>query len=270
MTRSALAALVILLLGASAARAGGGTCCVCQIGLKPAYQRGFFRKGCETWLQEQKGCSSSAVIDAETKPLPVAACAGGSLRLGYVGHWSGVGETYNYYLQYVQPAMNEQRVSVYWDNTACKGLDKPDAFLSLFKIEKDYLLKRQELRRRSNEIRRALTGKSDDDPVEELPYAFQGDFVLRAIQVRSIGMWDRFIGGSSANFWVQLDVQNGRASYPSCGAFEGKDCWLGVQEGDEGRCDDGGVLRTLACKPRRASPGSADSGGVWADAGRAP
>ncbi|MCX7978981.1 MAG: hypothetical protein N2578_08260 [Bdellovibrionaceae bacterium] len=223
-----------LLVVLSVASFAQGTCCVCEIGLKPAYQRSFFYKGCEMWLKEQKNCSTKEIRDHQSNGIiPLNhLCHSGKLRLGYVGHWSSWAETHNHVMNAIHPTMDHYNVNVYIDNTACLGLDDPEKLLRYYRMNKD-----------SAEATAALSKKKESS----LPFRYRGEIHIRAHQVRSIGMWDR-IFSSSANFDAFVSLNEGVVLYPTCRKFEDKPCEQAFQAGDQGVCiDDSGQKRTLKC-----------------------
>jgi hypothetical protein len=235
--------------------AAGKTACVCQIGLDPFYQRGIFRMGCDRWLREQPNCDFSVIQDLSTEKGPLALDASvtrGTLRLGYVGHWANTIESYNYFQQTVAPTMNKYKVAVAWDNTACSGLAKPESFLELLNIEKDYSLRMQEIDRQSNKNREIIAqmtkGRYTPTPVREIPFWMTAPLIYRANQTRSVGLWDRYIMASSSNLWAMVNVKQNKITFPTCEAFLSQPCTAPYQLKETGRCRiPSGRLKSIVC-----------------------
>lgn len=236
------------------------TCCICQIGAEPAYQRGFFEKGCEMWLQEQPQCDSSAITDLnpyhsqiKESLLPVESCEGGQVLLGYVGHWDSALRSYAYFQRVIAPTMNKYKVDMYWDNTACSGLDNPKQFVGLYTNEKSFYMTMRKIKEDSYKSRLEISQRFKTPPpekpvLEEIPHAFAGKFEYKANQVRSIGMWDRFAGASNANFWAIANLTEGKVIYPACKDFEGTACSYAFQPQDQGVCQNPDQsLKKLKC-----------------------
>ncbi len=245
------------------ALAEGQVACVCQIGLEPSYQRGFFKKGCARWLEEQRDCDSKQIIDESTGKgeLPLSSDnLNGFLKLGFVGHWSGTVQSYNYFQETIKPTMEKFRVGVSWDNTACKGLDEPKYFLDLINIERNYAVSIREIDIRSKETEAYMAKKYGSKPrpvkVRELPFWMTAPFTYRAHQVTSIGMWDRYLGGTQAmNFWAVVDVQKNAITLPRCGDFENKLCSGGHQMNQSALCQDTrGEAQSLVCCSEKPHP----------------
>lgn len=234
----------------------GKVSCICQIGLEPSYQRGFFKKGCEKWLEEQTDCWDRKVIDQSTDEgaLPLeAAVAEGLLKLGYVGHWGSALQSYAYFQKTIKPTMMKYRVGVFWDNTACKGLDHPESFLSNIEFERKFAILQRNNDIEANNLQerfaKLLNTTPRYRPVRELPFWMTATLVYRANQTTSIGMWDRYIGGASVNFWAVVNVQNSSITIPKCREFLDKIC-LATQKGETGSCSmQENEQKKLVCCP---------------------
>lgn len=250
-----LVGLIFFFLLPVVAFAQGKTTCVCQIGLEPSYQQVFFEKGCRKWLEEQKDCDSKEIrpqFQGNDQLVLNEDSSDGTLKLGYVGHWGNTVQSYNYFVRYLAPAMNKYRLGLYWDNTACRGLDDPKKFMSLLEISRNNENVMRESDIRSNELQKSIARiygrEAKLKPVRELPFWMTAPFTYKANQVISIGMWDRYVGGSSANFWAVVNVANNKITLPKCEQFHDKMCYQGNQLGESGRCvQPDGQIKNLVC-----------------------
>ncbi|MFP5520545.1 MAG: hypothetical protein ACLGGX_11620 [Bdellovibrionia bacterium] len=224
--------------------------CICLMGTEPRRETGFFKKGCEEWISEQKNCSHKSIefIDYYKKDwqLP-ASVQGGSLELGYVGHWPDTALSIAYFNNILIPMINKNKVDVSFDNTACNGLDDAKKFTGYFDILKDYYSNMHSL-------------NSSRYP---LPTWMTKTIKYRANQVVSVGMWDRFVGGSSMNFYADVDLNKSTVKYPSCSKFLDKVCHQGMQKGQSGLCEElDGSIKTLSCCEQDPIYGGS-SGAFW-------
>lgn len=278
-----------------AARASNNkTSCICQIGQEPAMQLWFFKKGCEVWLNEQKDCDEKRIL--KTDPYKKEGYRGidmgpqfrnGMLKLGYVGHWGAGIESYNYFKRVIIPTIERFDVSIFWDNSGCSGLNAPEVILELSYMQSDLAYKLNKigfehqlniltmdlnLKKSSNadEAAVAATLKKIEDLENVRPLPPQEYPVLyKAVQVSSIGVWDRKFNQSS-NLWALVDFQSRKVIYPNCQEFEDQACTGAYQNNESGNCiGSGGKLEQIICcdlsvaRPSEVGQVNASSQSKW-------
>ena len=108
------------------------TCCVCMTDAWPQKHVKWYRKGCNMWLGDQKGCNSKAVISKSEHSVSgefktaTRSCRNGQIKLGYVGHWGSARQSANFVDNVLVPLRNDLGANISFENTACSGLDDPD------------------------------------------------------------------------------------------------------------------------------------------------
>jgi hypothetical protein len=252
--------------------------CICQIGQEPVTQKWFFKKGCQTWLKEQVNCNEKRILDKSSSSSKDytgieldSQFKDGILKLGYVGHWAGKAESYNYFKEVVEPTLKKYNVSIFWDNSACSGLETPEDVLKLFYIQKDidqnaadlfykYNIQTLELKLRFAEIdnnkklQAELSAKIENLKKNKPSPIANYSVLYRANQVTSIGIWDRKFNPKS-NLWAMADLQSRQITYPECNEFKAQSCTGTFQKNEVGTCrNDSGELEKIACckKPNSA------------------
>jgi hypothetical protein len=211
--------LLYLVFGTGIAQAKGGACCACQTGTYPSNQVAFFSAGCKLWLAGQNDCDQSMTIPQldGVSGLP-SSCDGKVVKLGYVGHWSSAYQSANFLDVLMYEGVQKRQMSFEVDNTACRGMDKP-----------------QEVADRM--------ASAQFPPGKYITY--------KSNQVISVGMWDGILVGKS-NLWAQYDSRTQQTTYPTCKEFESKGCTDlgGVQANETGSCREvNGSLKELKCCP---------------------
>lgn len=248
--------------------------CVCQMGQQPFIQKWFFKKGCEIWLDEQTGCDEKRILNEDSytkmgyKGIDLEPqFQNGFLKLGYVGHWGANLESYTYFTTVLVPTMEKYKVSILWDNSGCSGLSSPAAVLDLsyMQTDLDFRLKKigydhqlailkidlqyKKLSRADENTINSILQKIEDllknPPVPPPTYPV----LFRAVQVKSIGIWDRKFNQKS-NLWSMVDFQKKEIIYPACKEFEGQSCTSAYQGGESGKClnPDRGLETIICCE----------------------
>lgn len=203
------------------------SCCVCQVGSRPKWQRPFFKAGCSMWLNEQTGCDlsstqeigfvTSASDQDVTLDIPMA-CYGGKLKLGYVGHWDA-DSTEPFISRTIIPSAKYYKLSsLQYDNTACSALEEPEKMQDLI---------------------RSLS--------QTAPLPVDVTIEMLGNQCTSYSMWSRFFG-DSPNFRCKIGTECEVPKFPSCLAYEKKACGA-FQLNEKGRClEQGGASsKNLVC-----------------------
>jgi hypothetical protein len=219
----------LLFFGVSAwASAQERTCCICQTGqIAPDWQKPFFKLGCDKWLADQSGCDSKQTTDDFDQLVPLAsACKGGTVKLGYVGHWNtGFSE---WFLEaYVLPMANplELGESVEIDNTACLVMDNVPYLQSI---------------------------------IDFIPLAPGKHIRLEGSQSESIGEFDTFLPG----LWevkASIDTRNPNPAYPRCSDVQNAAC-ITMQEDEQVVCANADQSTTvLTCTNAMETPDPYDS-----------
>jgi hypothetical protein len=205
------AALLVLF---SLSVANADKCCFCEVGTDPANQMGFFKKGCQLWLNMQKNCDSKEIVPERTQyQFRDLKCD--NLAIGYVGHWSSALETAIYLRDFIAPTMQKFALkNVVVDNTACSGMNNPEIVSTV---------------------------------VHSIPLNPGQRLEVVGNQADSIGMWEVILG-PSYNFWARVESDKPGITFPSCRQFEDRPCLTNVQYGQGGRCvDRSGQLKSLKC-----------------------
>jgi hypothetical protein len=211
----------ILILLFSQLSFSANKCCYCEIGDGPANEIGFFKLGCNMWLAKQNDCAFKQTVEqnypyADISTNDLVCANGGTMNVGYVGHWSGSKETVTYLKKILLPAIRRHAMTINFDNTACKAMQDPNMVQSF--IVRERLPNGTALNARGN-------------------------------QVDSIGLWEK-VFGKSPNFWAIASTDHPNVQYPDCASFENMNCMQNVQLNEKAVCKSnshGGKLRTLAC-----------------------
>ncbi len=190
-------------------------CCICQTGTEPQSQVVFFQAGCGLWLNGQQGCSSKETIpfaDDLDARIP-RSCDRQTVRLGYVGHWSGSYESMDFIYSRLLPINQGRGISFDVRNTACLSVDDPFGLQSFL-----------------NDIE-VITGTT---------------ITWRGNQAISTGMWAP-ITPERENIPAVASTDESLFSLPACNMFERSLC-SGFQRNQEARCaSDDGSTRILSC-----------------------
>jgi hypothetical protein len=194
-------------------------CCVCQTGESPKGEVPFFKMGCSLWLAGKKcDYSSNEQIQRNGELALPAACSGGTLKLGYVGHWYHSQELVTFLQSSVVPTMKAKNMSVELDNTACDAMESPET------------------------VRSYIAGLA----LDTTQY-----LKVKGNQVRSVGMWN-FMTFGGANLHASVDSRDlSRVVYPKCKSFHHDSC-TSSQANEWGYCENEktGELQTLTCGKR--------------------
>lgn len=214
----------------------GNNYCLCLTGVEPEYQVGFFETGCKKWLDEQQNCAVKKMepINEKATGLNIDSLETvKKLNLGYVGHWGNTVQSINYFNRVLLPTVSQRKLDLSFDNTACRGLDRPQFFAEYFtSLIKNY-----------KQINSADPGRYP------LPGWIEQKVEYKANQAISVGMWDRYVGGSSVNFWAVVDINKTTVKIPSCRDYQDKVCHHSLQKYDRPQCIDEltGLNKTLRC-----------------------
>jgi len=177
--------------------------CFCEIGNYPESQQVFFKVGCDMWLGAQRNCAVQETVPQNHNYSQMEFPRGSQLVVGYVGHWSSSYEMINYLDQVIVPAMNKHHLSAVVDNTACLGMDHPEA------------------------VQHYIRG---------LNLARDQALDVRGNQTVSVGKWGDFM--PSLNFWAHVSSRRSEVSYPNCKAYEDYPCGEAIQLNQSARCLD--------------------------------
>jgi hypothetical protein len=192
--------------------------CFCEIGEKPVWQKGFFRLGCERWLNEQPSCSVRKIINADfdfNKQNYAAETR--EIDIGYVGHWANSQQTVKYLKAKIFPLMKAKSLNVYFHDTACSVMKTPDLVFTAIQ---------------QSEVAHGLTLR------------------VRGPQVISIGEWESFFR-PTFNFEAEVSSAEPSVAYPSCNSFLNQQCYTPAQTGQVGTCKDqqtGQLSQLICCK----------------------
>jgi len=202
-------------VGSLANAQGGGKCCYCEIGDQPTSQQGFFRTGCKIWLGDQKDCDTKEIVAQNTNYSAMdLKCDGGTMAVGYVGHWGSSSEMVGYLDDVIVPAMQKHHLSVNVENTACSAMNYPAAIVDFIKGL------------------RLPPGQT---------------LSVSGNQVESIGVWDHVLG-KRINFMASISSIDEKVTYPSCKQYEGYNCVQQVQSGQPATCaEKDGSTKVLYC-----------------------
>jgi hypothetical protein len=195
-----------------------GDCCVCQTGIGPKSSLPFFKLGCSVWLAKQENCALKETQDFgdyDLSQIPKS-CDGRDLKMAYVGHW-GTSDGSAYYVKKIAHDLVEKRkMSVDFENTACRGLDE---------------------------------GNHLADELQNLSLPLGKHITYRGYQVKSVGLWEPFIPGKP-NFWSEYDSRTGKIEYPKCEEYEFQGCMrhFANQIGKTAYCrSENNELKELTC-----------------------
>lgn len=190
-------------------------CCICQTDTSPEEHIKWYKTGCRMWLTA-RGCPAGKVIpqtESIAKHIPKS-CEGKKLKLGYVGHWASARDTVNYVSSLLK-VLEEKDLSLYYDNTACLAMDRPE-------LVQNYL----------NKISPELGDR---------------EIKIKGNQAISTGMWDPILPGKH-NFKAYASTETEMVEYPKCKEFVDKSCWKMFQEGETGLClEEDGTKSVLKC-----------------------
>lgn len=193
------------------------TMCVCQTGSEPLNQVKAFKAGCAVWLaarscDERKIVSVSADLE---KTIPEA-FNDGTIKLGYVGHWSSSSETKDFLNKSIVPLAEKRNLDFIIDNTACDGMS------NAFEVQ-DYLID--------------LKNKGFKNKIE-----FKGN------QVVSLGIWNNLLG-NTFNLFAGASTDSVKTKFPVCSSFLNQKCSRLFQENNSGLCvNESHELELLTCQ----------------------
>lgn len=201
--------------GVFAHAATGGKCCYCEIGAEPVSEGKFFNMGCKLWLKDQKNCDVKEIVPQGTDYSAMnLACDGGTLSVGYVGHWNSSEEMVEYLQASIVPVMAKHHVSVTVDNTACSSMNNPPVIVNYIK---------------------------------SLGLSSNQTLTIRGNQLTSVGEWTHLLG-QSANFTATVSSVGEKVIYPACKQYEGYNCIQQVQRGQPATCiEKDGRPQVLVC-----------------------
>lgn len=178
--------------------------CVCQTGAEPVSEIKFFKAGCSAWLKVQRCDERKMVsINDDLDALLKNSENGGTLKLGYVGHWSSSNQTNHFLKERIIPLSKKKNMNVNIDNSACSAMS--DAF-----IVQDLLTKAKE-------------------------EGLQTKITFKGNQAISLGLWNWFIG-FTYNLPATASTEFQNAKFPKCEEFENKSCSESFQDKENGFC----------------------------------
>lgn len=248
------------LLFSFSAFAAKNTCCICETGLYPEAQTQFFKVGCSAWLAGN-GCDlyskQSPIIRrySKSRDLTQSQLSLGELcqdidksadspkmgdkffqipkkceklKVGYVGHWDSSREQINYMKNTLELFIKHTDIPVEIDNTACLGMDDPEAMHTYVRSLK----------------------LSEDQYV-----------TVKANQTISVGMWAPFIPGNQ-NLSAVADSRKSTVTLPKCKKYRKDECISFAQKGEAGKCigDDGAANSIACCKSKMYKWGRGHNG----------
>ncbi len=135
MRRGIAVILVILALATSLDAAH--TCCRCHYQNEFGLDGAVLGIGCAVWLLEQRVCQLGEIREETYSSFELPEfCEGGTLKLGYIGHWGSV-MTPGVVQNQLIPVAQKYDVKIEYENTACDVLSNAEYIQRLLNEHND-------------------------------------------------------------------------------------------------------------------------------------